>query len=111
MKKLFAEYYRPSESEFRRLWEQCIFALDANVLLNVYCYSEATRNEFISLLERLSLRIRMPHQFAFEYQRNRAHAVMEQVKNYAKAEKTLENLYTSELLPKNKHPFLDPKML
>jgi hypothetical protein len=111
MKNVFKEYYRPTEEDFQKLWSGCLFALDANVLLNIYGYSTKTREEFLALLERLATRLRMPHQFALEYHRNRAHAIMEQVKNYAKAEKILEGLYESELVPKNKHPFLGDKML
>ena len=43
MRKTFPGYYRPTEAEFRRLWDKCIFVLDANVLLNLYRYSEETR--------------------------------------------------------------------
>ena len=31
-------YYRPTESEFKKLWKDCVFAFDANTLLNVYRY-------------------------------------------------------------------------
>jgi hypothetical protein len=80
VKKLFHQFYRPTESEFRKLWQSCFFAFDANVLLNLYGYSEETREQLLALLERLSARVFMPYQFVLEYQRNRAHAIMEQVK-------------------------------
>ncbi|HVM47052.1 MAG TPA: PIN domain-containing protein [Candidatus Acidoferrum sp.] len=111
MKTQFSGFYRPTEADFRRLWKTCIFALDANVLLNLYGYSEKTREEFLGLLERLASRICMPHQFALEYQLHRARAIMEQVKNYAKAEKVLTELYDEEFAPKHKHPFLSEKLL
>jgi hypothetical protein len=111
MKAQFPEFYRPSESDFRQLWQTCILGLDANVLLNLYGYSDATREQFLSLLERLGPRIRMPYQFAWEYQRNRNRAIMEQVKNYAKAEKALSDLYDNEFAPKHRHPFLSDKRL
>src|SRR5260221_13590828 len=96
MRAQFSGFYRPTEAEFRKLWKACNFALDANVLLNVYGYSEKTREEILSLLERLSGRICMPHQFALEYHQNRARAIMEQVKNYAKVEKVLADLNDQE---------------
>jgi predicted nucleic acid-binding protein len=111
MKDLFPEYYRPSEEEFQRLWKECLFVLDANILLNIYGYSETTREQLLALLERLASRIRMPYQFALEYQRNRTKAIMEQVKNYANAEKVLDDLYKNELFPKHKHPYLSGEML
>src|ERR1700694_5904274 len=111
MKDHFPEYYRPTPAEFRALWKACIFGLDGTVLLNLYGYSETTREQLLSLLERLHSRIRMPHQFCLEYQRNRAHAIMEQVKNYAKVEKELRDIYDEEFKPKTKHPFLSARSL
>jgi hypothetical protein len=49
VKKLFPQFYRPSEAEMQRLWQTCFFAIDANVLLNIYGYSDDTREELLSL--------------------------------------------------------------
>ncbi|HXI83028.1 MAG TPA: PIN domain-containing protein [Verrucomicrobiae bacterium] len=111
MQELFPGYYRPTEAQFKELWENCIFVPDANVLLNIYGYSQSTREELLTLLERLSERVRMPFQFVHEYHRNRARAIMEQVRNYANAEKILKDLYDQELVPRHKHPFLEAKLL
>jgi hypothetical protein len=72
LKKAFAGYYRPSDAEFRQLWEQCIFVLDANVLLNLYRYSDETRSKFLEILEVLSKRLWVPHQAALEYPKKSA---------------------------------------
>ncbi len=71
MKKEFPEFYSLSKDEITALWEGCIFAFDANVLLNLYRYSLDTSDNLISILKNFSDRIWMPHQFALEYQRNR----------------------------------------
>jgi len=67
------------------------------------------REEFFVLLERLSaktaIRISSPRIM------KRAYAIMQQVKNYSKVERVLENLYTEETVPKNKHPFLGDSMM
>lgn len=111
MKAHFSEYHRPTASEFRTLWQDAIVGLDANVLLNLYGYSDATREQLLSLLERLQSRIRMAHQFAIEYHRNRAHAIMEQVRNYVNVERLFTDIYEKEFKPKTKHPFLSPRTL
>ena len=36
MKDKFHGYYRPSEEYFANLWNDAIFAFDANTLLNLY---------------------------------------------------------------------------
>jgi hypothetical protein len=33
MRDLFSEYYRPTDEEFSRLWQDAIFVFDTNVLL------------------------------------------------------------------------------
>jgi hypothetical protein len=111
MKGSFSGFYRPTKGEFATLWSSAIIFVDANVLLNMYAYSETTREKLLSLLEALKERLRMPHQFALEYQRNRAKAIMEQVKNCADVEKQLRTLYEQQFEPKLKHPFLSNEML
>jgi hypothetical protein len=68
MRTFFQEFYRPSEDEFKKLWENCVFSLDANVLLNVYRYSEATSKQLLDLLDQISSRIWMPHSRTMAWQ-------------------------------------------
>lgn len=35
MKGIFLGYYRPTDAEFSQLWKDCLFILDAKVLLNL----------------------------------------------------------------------------
>lgn len=110
MKNKFPGNYRPTAEEFRSLWASCTFFVDANVLLNIYGYSESTREQLLTILETISERLRIPYQFAVEYQRNRAGAIMQQVRNYVHVEKTLRDVYKKEFEPKLKHPFLSEEM-
>jgi len=70
MKKTFPGYYCLTEEEFSVLWNTCLFVLDANVLLNLYSYSQETSNELIGILKQISDRLWIPHQAALEYQKN-----------------------------------------
>ena len=106
MKSTFRGYYRPSEPEFAELWRTCIFVLDANVLLNMYGYSSETRNQLLALLTTIAQRLWVPHQFAREYQRNRAKSIAEQVSSYATARGELQALLDHRLRVKHKHPFV-----
>ena len=38
MKSQMIGFYRPSEDEFKEIWDKATFVLDANVLLNLYRY-------------------------------------------------------------------------
>ena len=48
MRKTFRGFYQPGKKEFQELWNSCLFVLDANVLLNMYRYSEATSDALIT---------------------------------------------------------------
>src|SRR5262245_43837167 len=106
MRNLFPGYYRPTEEEFSALWEECVFAFDANVLLNVYRYTQATRESFLEILSRLKERIWLPHQAAWEYQENRLGVISDQHKPYEDIPKQLSALLSQLRSDYPRHPFI-----
>jgi len=108
MRKTFSGYYRPSEEEFADLWKNCLFVLDANVLLNLYRYSEQTREALIGILEKIVDRLWIPHQVALEYQDNRLSTIAEQARRYDRISETLQDArqQLQDLLGRE-HPSLD----
>jgi len=112
MRKSFPGYYRPSEAEFSRLWADCWFVLDANVLLNLYRYSEGTRNELFGILEEVSDRLWVPHQAAWEYQRSRLDVIEGQKAAYEKIRDLLVSTQNSltegvhSAARPGRHPFI-----
>lgn len=82
MKKLFPGYYKKTESDIRKIWENGIILFDTNVLLNLYRYSDATRETLLELIGKFSKQIFLPHQSALEYNRNRYEVIAEQEKAY-----------------------------
>jgi hypothetical protein len=111
MRDLFRGYYKPTPEEFAEIWEKCIFSFDANVLLHIYSYTPVTRERFFEILKGLSERIWLPHQVAYEYQKNRIHVIANQVKAYEDIElilhKNLGNFKTDLFKDYKRHPFLD----
>lgn len=79
MKKVFSAYYPPTQEELQLLWKSAVFALDSNVLLNLYRYSQATSNELIGLLRFVGGRLWIPHQVGLEYHRNRLSVIEHQM--------------------------------
>ena len=67
MRDQYFEYYKPSEEELKRYWKECIFVLDANVLLDLYRYSEESRNELLRILVAYKDRLWIPAQVALEF--------------------------------------------
>jgi len=117
MKNNFHAYYRPTEEEFQSLWENCLFVLDANVLLNIYRYSPDTRKQFMSILDQISSRLWIPNHAAKEYHNNRLNVIrqqeqaydklIDQIKNYSTDIKKIITKIQNELNSYKKHPFID----
>ena len=106
MRTTFPGYYRPTDTEFDNLWDSALIAVDANVLLNLYGYSRATRNKLLKLFNNLRDRLWIPHQFASEFQRNRIKAIFDQVDAYKSVERQLNDVRDKHLTPKHRHPFI-----
>lgn len=108
MKKTFPGYYRPDDDEFEKLWKNCLFVFDTNILLNLYRYSSETTNQFLGLLSDISNRIWLPHQAAYEYQKDRLEVIATEEKSYddltSSIDKTQKDL-KNRLLSK-RHPYL-----
>jgi len=110
MKDFFLGYYQPTQEEFTYLWDNSIFILDANVLLNLYRYTPNTRAEFFKILDRISERLWIPHQVALEYQRNRLSVIDQQKKAYTGVIEILEDAQRSvegKLSEYRRHTYID----
>ncbi|AZD21244.1 hypothetical protein C4K24_1931 [Pseudomonas chlororaphis subsp. aurantiaca] len=110
MKKEFPGYFANHADDIERLWGSCLFVLDANVLLSLYRYSDATRSELIQVFNSLSDRLWVPHQVAHEYLVNRLQVIGEQVKIYDDSIKKIDALRNS-LENNNYHPFVSAASL
>ncbi|TFH79016.1 PIN-like domain-containing protein [Pseudomonas kribbensis] len=110
MKKEFPGFFANGVSDIENLWDECIFVLDANVLLSLYRYSDSTRSELLQVFEALAGRLWIPNQVAFEYLNNRLTVIGEQSKIYDDAIKRIEALRKS-LENSNQHPFVSKETL
>lgn len=79
---LFKVLLPKTDDEKRKIWENALFVADANILLNLYKYSDSTRSEFIKVMEKLRNKLWIPHQVALEFLHNRANKIQEQEKEY-----------------------------
>ncbi|MFC1949434.1 PIN-like domain-containing protein [Chloroflexota bacterium] len=115
MKEIFPGYYRPTEEEFARLWDKCIFIFDTNVLLDLYRYPKKTSDDLIRILKEISSRVWIPYQVAIEYQANRLEVVADQVnrcdevKTYLnKTSNDIEKWFKDKQL-EGRHPSIESK--
>lgn len=110
MRDLFPGYYRPKDEEFDEIWKECIFTFDANILLNIYRYTPETRKRLFDISSKLKDRISVPHQAAYEYQKERPNVISQQIKAYSEIQKLLdENLQKLKdgLSKYEKHSFIN----
>lgn len=113
MKNHMIGFYRPSDDEFKGIWDKATFVLDANVLLNLYRYPAKASQELLGALAKLSDRLWLPYHAALEYQRNRLGIIAEQKKRFADVRKLIEDTTTSltsqfsKLQLKKRHSSID----
>lgn len=110
MKKGFPGYFANNNDDLDKLWDECLFVLDANVLLSLYRYSDSTRSDLLSVFDSLSARLWIPHQVAHEYLTNRLNVIGEQVKTYDDTIKKADALKKA-LENANQHPFVKTETL
>lgn len=85
MKDLFPGFFYDASKIYAEVWEDGIVVPDANVLLNMYRYSDDTRKEFLTVLMALSERLWIPNQVALEFLRNRLTVIGDQAETYNKS--------------------------
>jgi len=93
MRNSFRGIYKPTEDEFNRLWQECLYVVDTNVLLSLYTYSNDAREKYKILLRDISDRLWIPHQVSWEFLKNRFGKIDEANAQYYKA----QNLHKSLL--------------
>lgn len=109
IKELFPGYIPRSEKELGELFETSIFSLDANILLNLYRYSDDTLKQWLDLLNEIKDRIWFPHQVVSEFFENRAKVISDQTKSYSETTKLIDQI--SEQLKGTRHPYVKEKSL
>jgi len=96
------------------MWREAVFAFDANILLNIYRYTQMTRDGFFQVLAGLSDRIWIPHQAAAEFQDRRLGVISKQEKAYAEVKELLDDAQKrihNGLNSYRKHTYLDDLQL
>lgn len=106
MRSIFPGYFRPTDVGYKALWKDGIFAVDANVILNLYRYSTETRKQLEATLSAVKTRLFIPHQAAREFLRNRLSVTAGQADEYTKAINRINEL-AATLSDRKKHPYLE----
>lgn len=105
MKDLFPGHFKESDKSLKEVWNTSLFVFDANILLNLYRYSDTTRNEFLRILNKIKDRAWLPHRAAEEYLNNRLSVIDQQERSYDDTVKSIESLQR-DLENARQHPFV-----
>ncbi|MDY7989876.1 PIN-like domain-containing protein [Paenibacillus polymyxa] len=113
--KGFEEFSIMSNEKKEEIWSKALFVFDANVLLNLYRYTEETANDLLYIMTMMKERIWIPHQVGLEYNYNRVATILQQTNSYNSILKEIDSAYSEfssslrENLKnyKNRHPRID----
>ncbi|WP_440709740.1 PIN-like domain-containing protein [Herbiconiux sp. YIM B11900] len=110
MRNLFRGYYTPTEEELADIWSRGLIVLDTNALLNLFRYTDSTRDDFLLVLQALAEQLWIPHQVGLEFQRRRLGVIEDQAKAYDEIDnaiKAASNGILKALQGYRLHPSLD----
>ena len=110
MRNSFLHYYTPTKDEFASLWRHAIFSFDASVLLDLYRYTQASREELLRLFKQHQDRIWLTHQAGLEFSRNRFTVIAEANKKAADLRKQIDNLKAIASDRYQQHPFVSAEV-
>jgi hypothetical protein len=105
MKMLFPGFFRESEEDIKKIWGEAVFVFDANIFLNLYRYSDSTREDFINIFKQVKDRVWVSHQAVDEYLQNRLTVIKSQVASYESTVKEMSKLQ-STFKNSRQHPFV-----
>lgn len=105
MKASFFEYHRPTKEQFAELWASAVFSFDASVLLDLYRFTNDSREELLRLLKTRRERIWLTHQSAYEFHKNRIQVIAEAGKRAAELRTSLTALQKIST-DFSQHPFV-----
>lgn len=91
----FKPFLPIKENEIAELWKKAIFVFDANVLLNLYRYTEKTSSDLLDILDKMEKQIWIPHQVALEYHFNRRSVIINQKKSYGKIKDVFQQQFST----------------
>ena len=105
MRSTFPEFFVGESERQEKLWADCIFVFDTNVLLDLYRFSDSARDALFKVMESLGERLWIPYQVAIEYFDNRLGVIEAQSEAYSKSISGLK-VAKDKFNAGTRHPFV-----
>jgi len=109
MNEKFLGYRKKTKEEIEDLWNNAYFTFDTNSLLNLYRYSEISRNDTLDLIKKVANRTFITKQVAFEFSKNRYETINEIIKKHSEFLKNLAKI-KDEIIDNNHSLFLSSEL-
>jgi hypothetical protein len=93
MRQQFAGHFRLTNDEIAGMWKEAMFVFDTNALLNLYRYTDNTRDELFGLMDALREQIHVPYQVMHEFFANRYSVISQEVNAYKDLEKIFSDAH------------------
>lgn len=103
MKKQYPEFYQQEDQQYKKLWDKAVFVFDTNVLLNLYRYTETTRQDWLNVFGEIKDRVFLPYWVGYEYQKNRLRTIKEEKETHDKVLGTVKKEISKITEQLNKH--------
>lgn len=110
MKNTFKEFSRLKTDELKALWAEAIIVFDTNILLNLYEYSQNTRDGVFEIMEQLQKQLWLPYKVGEEFYTKRISKIHTHNNSCSKIIESIDNLLKIDkesclygLLHDNKH--------
>lgn len=81
MRQHFFGYYEMTPEQFKKLWKECVFVVDTNVLLDMYRLSADASEALFQTLDLVKDRLWVPYHVAQEYHKEIITVLLSQIKN------------------------------
>lgn len=109
MREAFSQHFAADQDRREKLWGNCLFVFDTNVLTGIYRRSEEARDAQYKMMVALGERLWVPHRVIYEFLDNRAKIVHDQAQLYSASINELQGMLSGfEVV--TKHPFLSAEI-
>lgn len=96
---VFREFFYNERLDFKNLDSDTIVIFDTNTLLNIYRYSNDTRNKLISAIKGIRSNVWMPYQVGLEFNLNRRNVISNIIREKEKRKNEIEIAINESVTP------------
>lgn len=111
MKSRFKIYYNLSEEELSKLFQECNFFIDTNVLLDCVRLRPDLGDKLLRVFKKFEGRIFVAHHVAYEYHRHIAEEIARNKQTLAMCKKNADNYKLDAIIPEEYSLYIDREKL